>query len=783
MAQFEFICDVDLQARTSPQPMHRIVGEGDVNGLRIGARVTSGGEAAELAGNCVGKVVRADGATVTLTGTIAGNLAYVVLDQESCCVEGPIQVAVCWVSGSNVTTLLIAYGTVVPTRTGNSIQPSTPIPDLDQLLAEIDNMRAATAAANAAAANAIGNFAGSFSDQAAYTAGQYVTYSDGWFYRFIFDHAAGAWDITDVEKVTTGIELEALNSALADFTQVVVGTNIFPGYVESGRLDNATGENYASDAFVRSGFIPVDASKGTLYVLRQTSPWALRLFFYDSSKTFLSPNVQVFSSTAAVLSGHASIPSGAAYVRTYRGAAETGWVQLSYTEESAYSPYATATVLKPGSIGEAELSEGVLDILDSAESAADEFDAFSDDLLAKTVINFFDGSFPNVGYFDLEGADASSSLYHRTDYIPVDPSNPALYILRTAQPYQLSVCFYDSEKSNIGNRVHVFRVDATDLIKSLPIPSTAAYFRMYVKDSDFSGNIMLSYIQQDAYVPYGERYIFKGNIISRYNLDDSLKNTLDSIFKLTGKTIAFLGDSIIGNFYDEDGVCARLAKATGATVINCAFGGSRIAYRYGSNIQYTYWNALSGAGLADAIASGDWTAQDTAIENMTGGLAYFADRLAEIKAIDWTAVDFVMWEYGTNDFMTKVALTGSDLYAYDYAYRHCIETILGAYPNIRIIPVTPIYRWYQQDGAFVDDSNTHTEEDYAGVSNKLTDFVAKAQEISRAYQLPCIDDYYTLGANRYTRLAYFDSTDGAHPNANGRSRIAEHIGAQLASLV
>lgn len=154
MAQFINMFEVDLKRSTSPQPLRQMVCEGDSNANRVGVYVYNDGASYGLGGTCVGKVVRADGATVTLTGTISGNSAYVVLDQQSCAVEGAIQVAVCWVSGTNVTTLLIAYGTVVNTQTGQAIQPSTPIPDLTELLAEIENMREATQAAIDATAGA-----------------------------------------------------------------------------------------------------------------------------------------------------------------------------------------------------------------------------------------------------------------------------------------------------------------------------------------------------------------------------------------------------------------------------------------------------------------------------------------------------------------------------------------------------------------------------------------------------------------------------------------------------
>lgn len=55
-------------------------------------------------------------------------------------------------------------------------------------------------------------------------------------------------------------------------------------------------------------------------------------------------------------------------------------------------------------------------------------------------VNIFDGNFPQTGYIDNDGADAASSVFKRTDYIPID-SFPELYFLRTYQPYQLEVFF------------------------------------------------------------------------------------------------------------------------------------------------------------------------------------------------------------------------------------------------------------------------------------------------------------------------------------------------------
>lgn len=215
MAQFVNMFEVDLDKRSYPVSLNQTVSEGNVYSNRVGAYVYKDGAPINLGGACTGLVMRADGTTVPLTGFIEGNAAYVVLDQPSCAIPGPIQVAVNWVSGSNTTTLVVAYGTVIQTDTRDYVQPGTPIPDINTLLAAIEDMETATDAANAAATGALANFAGAFVQATAYPAGTYVTYTDGFMYVLPDGHEADVtWANTTKTKVTTGKELSDLKSAL-----------------------------------------------------------------------------------------------------------------------------------------------------------------------------------------------------------------------------------------------------------------------------------------------------------------------------------------------------------------------------------------------------------------------------------------------------------------------------------------------------------------------------------------------------------------------------------------
>ncbi len=312
VAQFVNIFPVELN--TEPASVSISAYEGDANSLRVGAQVTDGGAYTALGGSCVGKVIRADGATVPLTGTISGNLAYVVLDQTCCAVEGPVEVSVIWVSGGNKTTLLKAYGIIVRTETGNAIQPSTPIPDLTELLAEIDEMRAATADAQAAAAGALANFAGAFSDATAYTAGQYVTYTDGYFYRFTADHAAGAWSSSDVERVTTGGELNDIQSAVEKALPAVTGYAYpFPAttWASSSSINQNTGEVVTPDPdWSASDYIEIDPLYGSLKIVASGTSTGIYNAYYDEGKNYISA-LTWSKNTTTILTP----PANAKYIR------------------------------------------------------------------------------------------------------------------------------------------------------------------------------------------------------------------------------------------------------------------------------------------------------------------------------------------------------------------------------------------------------------------------------------------------------------------------------------
>ena len=231
-------------------------------------------------------------------------------------------------------------------------------------------------------------------------------------------------------------------------------------------------------------------------------------------------------------------------------------------------------------------------------------------------------------------------------------------------------------------------------------------------------------------------------------------------YNLSGKTIVNFGDSIFGNYTTPNDISTHIANLTNAIVYNVGFGGCRMAEH-----PSTQYDAFSMYRLADSIANKDWTIQDDAIASMSN--VNYTEKLATLKSIDFSKVDIITIAYGTNDFSGSTSQT-----EFKEALRHSIETISNAYPNIKIVLCTPIYRfWMDENGEFLEDSDTYVKSNY-----KLTDFVQWIKGVGSEYNLYVIDNYNDSGINSTNREVLYD---GTHPNEIGIKMIAENMTKKL----
>ena len=268
-------------------------------------------------------------------------------------------------------------------------------------------------------------------------------------------------------------------------------------------------------------------------------------------------------------------------------------------------------------------------------------------------------------------------------------------------------------------------------------------------------------------------------------VDDKVTLTfLDANLNNCDYNIVMHGDSINGNYDGDDSVPAFLNAYSKANCYNCAFGGSTM----GADLDHPhqYIEAFNGFKIINAIVSNDYSEQLQAIADdpqYTELRANFAAHVATLQGIDWSTVDVVTLSFGTNDWGTRVILDDpTDDHSTDTftgALRTAIETLLTAYPHIKVAVCAPIWRGIvTQSGVLDDDTDTSkaTRQWY------LNDYREKAKAISDEYHALYIDAYQGLNFNKFTWKNYFPLNDATHPNATGRQVIAKKYAYCLASI-
>lgn len=157
MASFNIDVRCDLNKPVTVRHLDGMVFSQDVHANRIRVSGYRDGEPVDLSGGSVSaNIIRADGATVVQTGTISNNVCSVVLPSSAYAVPGPIAIFVKHSTSAGPTTSTIAAitGYVYKSTTDTIVDPGSVVPNVNQLLAMIEDCEEATAACIAATAAA-----------------------------------------------------------------------------------------------------------------------------------------------------------------------------------------------------------------------------------------------------------------------------------------------------------------------------------------------------------------------------------------------------------------------------------------------------------------------------------------------------------------------------------------------------------------------------------------------------------------------------------------------------
>ncbi len=236
--------------------------------------------------------------------------------------------------------------------------------------------------------------------------------------------------------------------------------------------------------------------------------------------------------------------------------------------------------------------------------------------------------------------------------------------------------------------------------------------------------------------------------------------------------ILILGDSIFAYVQDDTSVGNRLAEKLGLTVQDASFGGTAAAYLdRDARLGHTQ-DGFSLAALVRALTMGDFRVQRNARVNLIA-TEYYEDRLAELEKVDLSGVKTLLIDHCVNDYQAGIPVRDEDdpynEYTYEGALRYGIETLRKAYPDLRIVLVSPTAVWYWDLG----ESGSQT--DHGG--GCLDDYVEAQRRIAEETGVEWVDLYHDLYPDQETNLAMTD--DGLHPNETGRDTIAEALAEYL----
>lgn len=134
MAVIETWYNQDLSVPVQVQYIHGNVFSQDNNGNLIGVILYKDGQPATISGAVSASVIRADGTTVAVSGSLSGNQCYVVLPQACYAIPGVLSIVVKLTKDSAVTTIAAIVANVYQSATDAVVDPGQLIPSIQSLI-------------------------------------------------------------------------------------------------------------------------------------------------------------------------------------------------------------------------------------------------------------------------------------------------------------------------------------------------------------------------------------------------------------------------------------------------------------------------------------------------------------------------------------------------------------------------------------------------------------------------------------------------------------------------
>lgn len=153
----EKIYKTDFAQGVQKTVIRHVLSQNDSKANTFHVACTRNGAAEDLTGATVsGCFIRADEATISLSGSVSGNVVSVTLDRSCYSVEGRCYIIIKLTKGDDTTTIFWAEGAVSVSQTDTIVAAEEKVVNLKELLARVEaaEAMATDAAENAAAAQA-----------------------------------------------------------------------------------------------------------------------------------------------------------------------------------------------------------------------------------------------------------------------------------------------------------------------------------------------------------------------------------------------------------------------------------------------------------------------------------------------------------------------------------------------------------------------------------------------------------------------------------------------------
>ncbi len=242
--------------------------------------------------------------------------------------------------------------------------------------------------------------------------------------------------------------------------------------------------------------------------------------------------------------------------------------------------------------------------------------------------------------------------------------------------------------------------------------------------------------------------------------------------------VLFLGDSILGQYRDETSIPSQAARLMDVSMFNGNFGGTTMSLQNREGREAYYRDGLSFSQLAKAVAVRDFGTQQT-IRTKDYVTMHFGDIVDELDRVDFSMVRTLVVSYGMNDYVTGSPICSpgepEDTFSMEGAMRTGIRFLQQSYPALRIVFVSPTYCWFINDDGSV--TSTCENRDFGG--GFLEEYVEAQRRVAQECGVEFLDLYHGYYPHEEPQDWRVYTSDGMHPNPDGRQKIAETLAAYL----